>query len=360
MRDQSYAERQWFDELQRSAQLGVWEWDIVADSITWSDQLYRIYGLDPGAPIRYEDYLERIHPEDRELVAGQVQRAYQTGEPFAFDHRIVRPDGEVRTLHGRGRVLLDDEGRPVRMIGSGQDITERKRAEEEHARLRQHMERMQREFVSMIGHELRNPLTALKGYAQLMQRRQRYDERSVAAIIEQANLLDRMVRDLTDLARFEAGRLALEPAPTDLVELVFAAAERASGRTPAHTIRVEAPGGPLIGSWDRDRLAQVLDNLLSNAIKYSPDGGHIVIRVESGDHHVRVSVQDPGAGIAADELPHLFDRFYRAQKTARSTEGLGLGLFIIRELVEAHGGTVAVHSEGPGKGSTFSFTLPVP
>src|SRR5262249_33667505 len=150
----------------------------------------------------------------------------------------------------------------------------------------------------------------------------------------------RRIGDLLDAASLEAQRLRLDLQPVDLVALAQAAAEQARGRTSAHTIRVDVPDRPIVGTWDRDRVGQVLANLLSNAIKYSPDGGEILVRVEDLGQEAMVSVTDRGLGIAADQLAKLFDRFYRVRDTAAGVEGLGLGLYITRELIERHGGRI--------------------
>ena len=137
-----------------------------------------------------------------------------------------------------------------------------------------------------------------------------------------------------------------------------ACAEEAQATSGEHTIRVEAPDGPLEGIWDRDRLAQIFRNLLGNAIKYSPDGGEIVLRIEDRGDRAELSIRDHGLGIEAAALPKLFDRLYRAESSTGGVKGIGLGLYITRELVEAHGGRIWAESEGPGHGSTFRFTLP--
>ena len=223
---------------------------------------------------------------------------------------------------------------------------------------RRAQEQMQRDFLSMITHELRNPLTSLKGYAQLMQRRAVYDQRGMEVIVSQSNLLERLIDDLRDVARLNSRRLELDRTEVDLVALAHRSVEQAQAVVKGHRLLLETPGHPLIGWWDGDRLAQILQNLLSNAIKYSPDGGDILLRIEDRGFEARVSVSDTGIGIIPEALPQLFGRFYRAEGALTlGVQGLGLGLYITRGLIEAHGGRIWVDSE-VGKGSTFIFTLP--
>ncbi len=219
-------------------------------------------------------------------------------------------------------------------------------------------ERMQRDFIAMITHELRNPLTSLKGYAQLMLRRAAYDPRGMEVIVSQANLMERLVDDLRDVVRLESRRLDLTRSEVDLVALARRSVEQTRALATGHTLRADLPDRPLIGWWDGDRLAQVMQNLLSNAIKYSPDGGEIVLRVEDRGYEARVSVSDQGIGIIPEALPRLFGPFYRAEGALTlGVQGLGLGLYITKALIEAHDGAIWVDSEA-GKGSTFIFTLP--
>lgn len=221
---------------------------------------------------------------------------------------------------------------------------------------RRALERLRHEFLAMASHELRNPVTAIKGHAQLLRRRGSYSERSVGAIIAQADQLQRLIDDLLLASQIEADRLDLHVVETDLVAAAGAAAEDARAERP--TLRVEAPPAPLVVLADRSRLHQVFANLLTNAIKYSPDGSEVVLRVMRGDGEARVAVADHGAGIPPEALPHLFDRFYRAEGAAARAQGLGLGLFITRRIVEAHGGSIGVESE-VGRGSTFTVILPL-
>ena len=190
-----------------------------------------------------------------------------------------------------------------------------------------------------------------------MQRREKYDADGVNTILEQVRRIERLVADLQELVKLESGGFELQRSRTDLDEVVQQAVKRAPAKAGRHTIRVAPPDEPVTGNWDQDRLGQVLDNLLSNAIKYSPEGGEIVISAETADKDARLCVTDRGQGISAETLPHLFERFYRADN-AGSTPGLGLGLYITRMLVEAHGGRIWAEST-VGEGSTFIVTLPI-
>lgn len=221
---------------------------------------------------------------------------------------------------------------------------------------RRALERLQHEFLAMATHELRNPITVIKGHAQLMRRRATYSERFVDVIIDQADQLRRLVDDLLLASQIEADRLDLRPQETDLVGEVLAAAEpyTATGRV----IQIDTPIAPISVWADRQRLRQVFVNLLTNAIKYSPADEEIVVRVTRDDDEARVAVIDQGAGISEDAISHLFKRFFRDASTADRAPGIGLGLFITRRIVESHGGRIEVESK-LGHGSTFTIILPL-
>ena len=221
---------------------------------------------------------------------------------------------------------------------------------------RKALEQLQREFMTMVAHELRNPVGAIRGYAQLMRRRGTYSESAVETIMSQADHLTRLIDDLLTASRMESDRLDLRLAELDLVAEAHAAAEHRRAERP--TIRVEAPPGPISVLADRQRLGQVLANLLTNAVKYSPSDSGILLRVTHTANEAAVAVVDRGVGIPREALPHLFDRFYRVPGTAQKAQGLGLGLYITRQIVESHGGRIGVESE-PGRGSTFTVTLPL-
>jgi signal transduction histidine kinase len=225
---------------------------------------------------------------------------------------------------------------------------------------RQQLEQQRRDFVAMVSHELRNPLATILSWAEILRTLRRFDERAVEIVIDQAAHLDRLIRDLVEVAALDARQLNLRPERVDLVPLVRESAESARKTTNRHEIRVDSSLETLVGMWDRDRLQQIFDNLFSNAIKYSPEGGPIRVRIEIVDDTARVALTDAGMGLGPDVLPRLFSRFYRSEIARGSRNpGLGLGLYITRSLVEAHGGTIDAQSPGPGQGSTFSVTLPL-
>jgi PAS domain S-box-containing protein len=633
------------EESQRSARVGTWEWDVRGGGLTWTDEMRRVYGIGPEAALSYARFFELVHPDDRAALSDSIDRVRRSGGDFALDHRVVRPDGAVRWLHARGRAVMDESGALIRMIGTGQDVTERVEAEQARTRLlaaqralaeagrafaeaetsvsalldaaarhaseavgdgctvwlldaggqrlepavafhpdpdvrsfarsymsqviptgsdgmvarvaisgtplfmpaldpdairervnpayrdllgqfpayglmaapmrahgamlgvigvsrstpdrpyvrddlallqefadraalaianarlfrdaqaaekryralfegvadailiadgerrlvdfnhaavamlgyssvelrslraddivlsdsswargeferylatgrwqgelelrrkdgavlpvevvatfvqlddgpvllsavrdisdRKRAERLQRDVLAMVSHDLRGPLTILRANAQILERRQEYRASTVSAIIASTDRMARLIDDLADVVRLEAGQLSLQRRRVDLAVLVREHAEHARESGDNVTIHVETTDAPVIGNWDPDRLLQVLQNLVGNAIKHG--GGGVTIRVEANDEEARFVVIDRGPGIASEHLPRLFERFYRADVSGAG--GLGLGLYISRMLIEAHGGRIWAESE-PGQGSVFSAALP--
>jgi PAS domain S-box-containing protein len=329
-------------------------WEATSEALALSDPdgvvlavnpaYCELYGRDPHALVG--ESFAVIFPEaERADAMAQYRAVFAAPDaPRSYEARVRRPDGGERVVEARADFLVRD-GKRVAMVSAIRDITDRKR-----------LERAQQDFVAMASHDLASPVTVLRARAQLLQRRQTYDEASVDAILEQTTRMERLIADLRELVQAEGGELAMRRDPVDLVDLAQAAVERARTLTAAHLVCLEAPEAPVVVIGDRDRLGQVLDNLLGNAVKYSPPGGVIVVRVEENNREARVIVADEGPGIPADVLPHLFERFFRGQHAAGDT-GLGLGLYIARMLVEAHGGRIWATSKS-GVGSTFTVVLP--
>ena len=257
---------------------------------------------------------------------------------------LRRKDGAVIPVEGAITALRTAAG--AFSIAAWRDISGRRRAEEQRQR-----------FIAMVAHELRNPLSAIIGYADLMRRRQRYDAKAVETIVAQARRLERLTLDLRETMLVGARALTLKRGPTDPRALVTAAVELAQATSADHRIVLEVPAHLPAADWDADRVSQALGNLLLNAIKYS-EGGTVRVQVNDSDGAVRIAVTDTGMGIPPEAIPQIFEPFYRATNAAAgSARGMGLGLPIAKALIEAHGGTLTAAST-LGVGSTFIVTLP--
>ncbi len=275
------------------------------------------------------------------------------GDSFAEEeYVVVQADGTERRVVSSGSGLLDGSGRVVAAIVVTRDVTE----------LRE-LEKARENLVHIVSHDLRTPLTAISGYAQLLRQsliKEGAPERqikSVDSILVGARRMNSMIQDLVDSARLESGQLILDKEPVALAFFLHDLLERSE--VAIDTERVEVQSGPEVPPVlaDASRLERIMINLLSNALKYSDPDSRVLVRAERGDGYVTVSVQDHGPGIDLQDLPRIFDRFFRS-RGGRKTEGLGLGLYITRMMVEAHGGHIWVESES-GTGSTFYFTLPM-
>jgi PAS domain S-box-containing protein len=369
-------------EAQRVAHIGSFEWDIVANRVSWSDELYRIYGLDPAEfAATFETFVERLHPDDRDRVAETIQNTVAEGESWKLQERIVRPTGEVRHLTTWGEVLRDGEGRPVRLVGICHDVTETERLHAELRRyateleqrvaertqdLRRAMEEAERanraksEFIAGISHELRTPMNAILGFAQLLELDELAGEQgdSVRQILRAGHHLLELITELLDIARIEAGELALSLEPVSLDDLLVEAVDltRPHGEQLGVTVSMDGDTRGWVLA-DRQRVLQVLLNLLVNGVKYNRPGGSVTVACIEEGAHVAIAVHDTGHGIAPEDLERLFVPFERLGFESGTIEGAGLGLALARRLVEAMGGTLSVTST-PGVGSTFMVELP--
>jgi signal transduction histidine kinase len=224
--------------------------------------------------------------------------------------------------------------------------------------------RMKDEFLSTLSHELRTPLTSILGWAQLLRTRELPEDkrqRALETIERNARAQTQLIKDLLDISRIVTGKLRLDVRPLEPRPLLEAVLDTVRPAAEARGVQLDLRVAPDVGclSVDAERLQQVVWNLLTNAIKFTPTGGQVVVRLERGEGEAWLEVEDTGQGIALSFLPHVFERFRQADSsTTRSHGGLGLGLALVRHLVEMHGGSVSAHSEGPGRGATFRVTLP--
>ena len=359
-------------EAQQVAHVGSWEWDIGADRVWWSDEMYRIYGIQPGAPIGYDTFLQRLHRDDRPLVDAIVRQAMIDGRPFAFDHRVIRDDGAVRVLYGAGHVIFDSSSRPIRMVGIGHDITERKEAEEARALLIQEQARRQEaeessrakdQFLAILSHELRTPLNAALGWAHMLREMPRdapATERAIETIYRNLMIQTRLVSDIVDVSRIAKGALTIESAPVDLASIINSAMDmvREPARVKRVTLESHVGGEAVALTGDSKRLEQVFWNLLSNGVRFGREGGFVRVHAELDGESIRVTVEDDGPGIDPEFLPYVFEPFRQADASPRRAhDGLGLGLAIARHLVELHGGSMAAGNAARG-GAVLTVVLP--
>jgi signal transduction histidine kinase/CheY-like chemotaxis protein len=341
-----------------------WDWEIPTDRVTLSHGWETLHGIPPGSfSGTFDAYLSDIHPEDRESVARSLRSAVDQGTEHHIEYRLVWPDGSIHWIEARGRVLHDESGKPVRMIGICIDIKERKQAEQSlcslYAQVKE-ADRRKDEFLAMLAHELRNPLAPICSGLDLLSM-QGLDG-TVGVMREQLRHLVRLVDDLLDVSRIVRGRIQVRKDRVRLDQIIERSlyATRPLIESRGQALTVSMPSSETWLDADPVRMAQIVTNLLDNAARYSPVGGHIWLTVQREADRAVICVRDNGNGIDETLLPRVFDLFTQGERTLdRPQGGLGIGLTLVKNLVEMHGGTVEARSEGVGKGSEFTIRLPV-
>ncbi|MCL5957723.1 MAG: ATP-binding protein, partial [Chloroflexi bacterium] len=317
----------------------------------WRQPFLRVNSIE-----KYREYLG-FHPDGclYEAAEWPLARSIAGGETVVGEEiAIKRGDGTRGVISVNSAPVTDSEGRTVAAVAVFQDITALKE-----------VERLKGEFVSIASHELRTPVTSLKGYSQtIMRRRSRQlsdpesDLRALRAIEKQSDRLVHLIDELLEVSRLNVGQLELHRESVDLGHLAGQIIDHLSVTTEKHRLRLQCQR-PVLVEADSGRVEQVLVNLLTNAIKYSPDGGDIDVAILPRESEVVISVRDRGIGIPRARQVQLFEPFYRAHRGAQQDfGGIGLGLYISRQIIERHGGDMWMHSE-EGAGSTFHFTLPL-
>jgi PAS domain S-box-containing protein len=344
-----------------TGKVGLWEWDILNNHVTWTESLYGIHGLEHEEFIpTVEGFAALVHPDDRDFVAKAIERTLASGAPYELTFRAIKPGGQVIWLFTNASVLRDG-AKPVRMVGATADVTELKGAEET---LRQ-SDRRKDEFLATLAHELRNPLAPIRNGLRIL-RLGRANSAGHDQILEmmerQLSNLVRLVDDLLEVSRITSGKIELRKETVDLAAVVRSAVETVGPLVESRhqKLDVRLSPEPVLLEADAVRLAQVVANLLNNAAKYTEEGGQICLTAQREGDTAMVRVRDTGAGIPAEMLPQVFGLFMQTDRTmGRSQGGLGIGLPLVKSLVQLHGGSVEAHSEGPGRGSEFVIRLPL-
>lgn len=349
------------NDAQRLAHIGSWEWNIVANTIEWSDELYRIFGMSrEDFKANYENYLKCIHPEDRENVNGMVQKAFFDHQPLDFFHRILLPNGDERTLHGRGAVNLNNEGKIITMMGTTQDVTESKEAESKLNQYTIELELKNKElaqFAYAASHDLQEPLRTISNFSKLLAKRlENYADEDMnqymRLITGGTNRMSNRIFDLLDYSRIGNEMSKSERDCNIILNEVLIDLSAIIEESGAQ-ITVEKL--PVIVCGD---LSVVFQNLIINAIKFKREGIPPIINISASDSgkEFLFKIKDTGIGIEKDYYDRIFMIFQRLHKRTEY-EGTGIGLSLCKKIVELHGGNIWVESEF-GKESIFYFTIP--
>jgi signal transduction histidine kinase/DNA-binding response OmpR family regulator len=356
---------------QTAGGIGVWDWVAVTGEIWWSETMWAIYGATPVSPGKiYGLWRTLIHPDDSHRIEARLCEVLGPSTETAIrdEFRILCPDGKLRWVECVARLERDSAGSAVRMFGVNVDISERKRLEEDLRQVAAELsesDRRKDHFLAMLAHELRNPLAPIRNAVEFLRlvAGDADDVKSAAELMDrQVVQMVRLVDDLLDVSRISRGKIQLR---MDRVELVSAItdvveATRKFAASMELDLTTSFPSQPLFLNADPTRLAQLVGNLLHNASKFTPSGGRVSLTVEQGNERAVLRVRDTGIGIAADQLPHIFEMFVQADSSLeRSQGGLGIGLTLVKQLVEMHGGTVEAFSAGAGMGSEFVVQLPI-
>ncbi len=335
---------------QAMTHLGSWEWTVGSREMRWSDETYRILGFAPrSVPSTCVQFLQSVHPDDR----SRVREALATLEDYRLEHRVRRPDGTVRVVQSELEVTIDPAREIGRIAGTMQDVTEKRRDE-----------RIRREVVAMLTHDIKNPLAVILGLAELLRDDPPTDEEERQSFLDRIEVNAKRAADLA-VNFIEATCLESEPirllrAPVALNDIVDAAAVNLAtlARTRGVILETRFGSGIPVLALDARMIDRVVVNLLDNAISFTPTGKRVVVSTEASDGEVRIAVTDEGPGIAPEARASLFKSFRQLGKQRGRNGTSGLGLFIVKTLVEVHGGRVSARWPERG-GTVFEIALPV-
>ena len=376
-------ERKWAENAQRRNQeqlaqaqalagLGSWEWDVTTDTLRWSAELFRIFGVEPDAFVpSFEAYMERIHPEDRDATQRAIGESLAETRTFAFDHRAMLPDGTERILHCQGDVETNGYGEPMRMFGTALDVTERAHTEDALRRAYEHergaaerlrsVDAMKNAFLTAVSHELRTPLTAVLGFAKTLEEHGDSiappERRAfLSRLSANAEKLDRLLNDLLDVDRLSRGMIEPVRRPVDLGQLALRVASE-STLVQGRRVHLDTPEVTI--SADAAKVERIIENLIANAVRHTPDGTPIWIRTERAPGGALIVVEDEGPGVPAELREAVFEPFRQGPDAPAHSPGVGIGLSLVFGFAELHGGRAWIEDR-PGGGASFHVFLPDP
>ncbi|MCY7322753.1 MAG: PAS domain-containing protein [Phormidesmis sp. CAN_BIN36] len=320
------------------------------------------------------DWLTIIHPDDRDRTRDRWLSSVRSGDFYEIEYRFRRADGEFRWFLGQGIPMKNDQGQVIKWFGTCTDIDSQKQLESERMQLLQHAQvareaaeranHIKDEFLAVLSHELRTPLNPILGWSKILLNKSPDADtlhRGLQTIERNAQLQTQLIEDLLDVSRILRGKMVLEKVGVNLKRVIEAAIETVHLAAIAKNIQIQPhfTDADLYVRGDAGRLQQIVWNLLSNAVKFTPEGGRVEVHLSQRESQVEIQTIDTGLGISTEFLPSVFERFRQADSTTtRRFGGLGLGLAIVRQLVELHGGTVQASSAGEGQGATFTVRLP--
>lgn len=358
-----------------SAEIGLWSWDLNDNTVYCTPRCNELLEVSEDDLMTYDSFVRILHPEDRQQVEEILMQSQNNGTEYDEQFRVIYSDATIDWISARGKTFLDQAGNPLKMMGVLSKITERKLAEEDLSRVydrekkaRDEAEEANRSkdfFLAFVSHELRSPLNAILGWSKILLSKKVDDEthkNALETIERSARSQAKLINDLVDSARIASGRLRLELHQLNLCEILKTVYHSQKPAADSKNISLQfSPSDkeiPVFG--DTNRLQQVFNNLISNSLKFTPEGGIVLIDARTLSGVATVTIKDNGQGISSDALPNIFRQFSQGDENiAQDKGGLGLGLSIVKILVEKHNGTVRAESEGIDQGASFVVTLPL-
>lgn len=347
-----------------TSRIGSFDYNIITGELDWDPLLLKVWGVPEGTVPRIEHFWQCLHPEDVAETEAAIEHSMlpESDGKYEAVYRVVHPNTQQETwLQASGQVIFN-AALPVKMIGMVIDISERKALEESLRRAVKELQaadQSKNEFLSILGHELRNPLAALSNSLEIVGAKKRWQLQLFQVMHHSVATMSKLLDDLLDLNRVSQNRIELHRAELDLARTVRHAVDLVNGQCDKkrQTIHVDIGAGLHIYG-DASRLEQIFTNILLNACRYTKDGGEIWVQAMHDDGQVRVSVRDNGVGIEESLLEKVFDPFFQIKQQRQAATGLGIGLALSKKLVQLHGGKIVARSEGLNKGAEFTVTLP--